>query len=79
MANAEDVNHWLEAIESFNRSKNDDAILKFQSLNPTAKIMFNIGCCFLSSDDYTRALQVSGFLDTLQTLNNKNFLKRRNY
>lgn len=62
MTSAEDVNHWLEAFQSFDHSQYDDAIVKFQSLNPTAKIMFNIGCCFLSSEDYTRALQVSGYI-----------------
>ena len=61
MTSAEDVNHWLEAIQSFDHSQYDDAILKFQSLNPTAKVMFNIGCCFLSSEDYARALQVRGY------------------
>ncbi|XP_066917601.1 NADPH oxidase activator-like [Clytia hemisphaerica] len=57
MANAEDVTNWLEAIESFEQNQHEDAILKFQSLTPTAKVMFNIGCCFLSSNDCTRALQ----------------------
>lgn len=59
MASADDVANWMEAINCFEAGQYDDAILQFQSLTPTARVMFNIGCCFLSStNDFSRALQV---------------------
>ena len=59
MTSADDVANWMEAIECFDSGQYENAIIQFQSLTPTARIMFNIGCCFLCSQDNTRALQVS--------------------
>lgn len=58
MTSADDVTNWIEAIECFDSGQYDSAIIQFQSLTPTARIMFNIGCCFLCSQDNIRALQV---------------------
>ena len=59
MSNAEEVRDWLQAVDAFESGNYEEAILKFSGLNPNAKIMFNIGCCFYCLHDYSRAAQVS--------------------
>ena len=70
MTSADDVTNWVEAIEYFESGQFENAIIQFQTLTPTARIMFNIGCCFLCSEDLNRALQVRLFSNLMVIMSN---------
>ena len=46
MSTAPDVEGWVEAINLFIAVQIEHSILKFQTLEPTTRILFNIAYCF---------------------------------
>lgn len=58
MANAEKVQLWIQALNSFENGQVQDAISEFQRFPSNSKNNFNIGCCYLHIKDFDRAREV---------------------
>ena len=54
-APAEDVQNWAEGCDFHDSGDYVKAISKFQQMNPSARVKFNIGCCRLASGDVAAA------------------------
>eukprot|EP00111_Clytia_hemisphaerica_P006359 TCONS_00018427-protein len=55
MANANDLQIWFDAVQLYDNGDIDISIEMFQSAKQTAKMLFNIGCCYLKKDDLDNA------------------------
>lgn len=55
MSNADEIQIWFDAVQSYDNGDIDEAIKMFESTKRNAKMLFNIGCCYLKKEDLDRA------------------------
>lgn len=58
MANAEEVQLWINALNLLEKNQIKDAITNFEDCAPNSKILFNIACCCMRLKDLDRAREV---------------------
>jgi len=61
MSNANELQTWFDAVQLYDAGNIDEAIQMFAETNKTAKMLFNIGCCFLKKEELDSAEAVSLF------------------
>jgi len=55
MATADDISLWYEAVNHYEIGEIDEAIEIFLSVKQNAKMLFNLGCCYLRKNDLANA------------------------
>ena len=61
MSNANEIQIWFDAVQLYDAGNVDDAIEMFAEAKKTAKMLFNIGCCFLKKEQLDDAEAVSSY------------------
>jgi len=57
MTTADEVQIWLHALKLHDNAQYNDAVNEFKKLNQSARIQFNIACCYLAAEDVNNAIQ----------------------
>lgn len=58
MSSADDISLWYEAVQYYEAGQIDEAIQKFKNVNKNAKMLTNIGCCYLRKNDLKSASEI---------------------
>ena len=59
MNNADELQVWFDAVQLYDEGELSQAIEVFQTAKQTSKILFNMGCCYLKSEDLDGGEEVS--------------------
>lgn len=59
MTTADEVKIWLHALKLHDNTQYNEAVNEFKKLHQSARIQFNIACCYLAADDVNNAMQVA--------------------
>jgi len=55
MSTADDISLWYEAVQFYDAGRVHEAIEIFKQTKQNAKMMLNIGCCYLRKHDLKSA------------------------
>jgi len=58
MSTADDISLWYEAVQFYDAGRVHEAIEIFKQTKQNAKMMLNIGCCYLRKHDLKSATEV---------------------
>lgn len=58
MSSADDISLWYEAVQYYEAGQIDEAIQKFENVKKNAKMLTNIGCCYLRKNDLKSASEI---------------------
>ena len=59
MNNADELQIWFDGVQLYDEGDLSQAIEVFQTAKQTSKIFFNMGCCYLKSEDLDGGEEVS--------------------
>ena len=58
MSSADDISAWYDAVQLYDAGRVDEAVEMFKQTKQNAKMMLNIGCCYLRKHDLKSAAEV---------------------
>ena len=61
MTSPEDIEKWFEGTQLYDGGEMTDALKKFSEVTQNSRILFNIGCCYLTINDIKSAAEVGKF------------------
>lgn len=59
MSSAEEVGLWMKGVNQFEDGQFKDALVDFQRVSMTAKILYNIGLCYYRLNEKSKAIKVN--------------------
>ena len=62
MNSAENIQNWFDAVSAYDDGVIEEAIDKFEICIRNAKIVFNLGCCYLKQENIQKAVDVCFYL-----------------
>ena len=65
MTSPEDIENWFEGTQLYDAEDIEGALSKFREVTQNSRILFNMGCCYLTVNDIKAAAKVCmiSFLD----------------
>ena len=61
MSSADDIAAWYEGVQLYDVNRIDEALEIFKNTKQNAKMLLNIGCCYLRKNDLKSASEVAIF------------------
>ena len=55
MTSKADIAYWFEGTQLYDGGDIEGALTKFREVTQNSRILFNIGCCFLTTNDIKAA------------------------
>ena len=58
MSSADNIGAWYEAVQLYDAGRIDEALEVFKTVQKNAKMLLNMGCCYLRKNDLKVAAEV---------------------
>ena len=58
MTSPEDIENWFEGTQLYDAEDIEGALNKFLEVTQNSRILFNLGCCYLTVNDIKAAAKV---------------------
>ena len=58
MISPEEIENWFEGTQLYDGGDVEGALKKFGNITQNSRILFNVGCCYLTTNDIKAAAKV---------------------